>query len=54
MNNRDKNFTAGKLKARMQHLEESIARYLGDLDRADREPTPVPKGQSAQDSPIGR
>jgi transposase len=41
VNNRDKNFTAGKLKARMQHLEESIARYLGDLDRADRGPTVV-------------
>jgi transposase len=46
VNNRDKNFTAGKLKARMQHLEESIARYLGDLDRADREPTPVNEARS--------
>ena len=42
VNNRDKNFTAHKLKARMQQLEESIARYLNDLDRADREPTLVP------------
>lgn len=41
VNNRDKNFTDRKLKARMQQLEESIARYLADLDRADREPTPV-------------
>jgi transposase len=41
VNNRDQNFTVGKLKARMQHLEESVARYLGDLDRADRDPTPV-------------
>ena len=47
VNNRDKNFTAGKLKARIQHLEESIARYLGDLDRADREPTPVSEARSA-------
>ena len=46
VNNRDKNFTAGKLKARMQHLEQSIARYLGDLDRADREPTPVSEARS--------
>jgi len=30
------------LKARMQQLEESIARYLNDLDRADREPSLVP------------
>ena len=36
VNNRDKNFTPHKLKARMQQLEESIARYLNDLDRADR------------------
>src|SRR5687767_11725949 len=42
VNNRDKNFTPHKLKARMQQLEESIARYLNDLDRADREPASVP------------
>ncbi len=41
VNNRDKNFTDNKLKARMRQLEESIARYLGDLDRADRDPTAV-------------
>ena len=46
VNNRDKNFTAGKLKARIQHLEESIARYLEDMDRADREPTPVNEARS--------
>src|SRR6185436_1578695 len=42
VNNRDKNFTPHKLKSRMQQLEESIARYLNDLDRADRAPTSVP------------
>lgn len=41
VNNRDKNFTDRKLKARRQQLEESIARYLTELDRADREPTLV-------------
>jgi hypothetical protein len=41
VNNRDKNFTDHKLAARMQQLEASIARYLGDLDRADRDPTAV-------------
>jgi transposase len=41
VNNRDKNFTDNKLAARMQQLEESIARYLGDLDRADRDPSAV-------------
>jgi len=41
VNNRDKNFTDRKLEARMEQLEESIARYLAELDRADREPTLV-------------
>ncbi len=41
VNNRDKNFTDRKLKARMQQLDESIARYMTELDRADREPALV-------------
>jgi len=41
VNNRDKNFTDRKLQARMEQLEESVARYLVELDRADREPTAV-------------
>ena len=41
VNGRDRNFTKHKLKARMQQLEESIARYLADLDRADRDPSLV-------------
>jgi len=32
VNNRDKNFTDRKLKARMQQLDESIARYMTELD----------------------
>jgi transposase len=48
VNNRDKNFTPHKLKARMQQLEESIARYLNDLDRADREPASVPAARVSQ------
>jgi transposase len=43
VNNRDKNFTSHKLKARQQQLEQSIARYLADLDRADRDPSLVPE-----------
>jgi len=43
VNNRDKNFTAHKLKARRQQLDQSIARYLADLDRADRDPSLVPQ-----------
>ena len=45
MNNRDKNFTDQKLQARMEQLEESIARYLAELDRADREPAAVSEGR---------
>ena len=41
VNNRDKNFTDRKLQARMQQLEESIDRYLVDLDRADRQASAV-------------
>ena len=48
VNNRDKNFTPHKLKKRMEQLEESISRYLAELDRADREPTVVPEGRVAQ------
>jgi hypothetical protein len=40
VNNRDKNFTRGKVKRRRAQLEESVARYLDQLDTADRhEPT---------------
>ena len=42
VNNRDKNFTPHKLQARMEQVEDSIERYLEDLDRADREPAAVP------------
>lgn len=41
VNNRDKNFTDRKLKARIEQLEESIGRYLTELDRADRDPALV-------------
>jgi transposase len=43
VNTRDKNFTEGKLRARMRQVEESISRYLGELDRSDRDPTLVSK-----------
>src|SRR5437870_3247534 len=36
VNNRDKNFTAAKMQQRMAQIEESIARYLADMDTADR------------------
>jgi transposase len=36
VNNRDKNFTRGKVERRRAQLEESVARYLSQLDTADR------------------
>src|SRR5262249_3222402 len=42
VNNRDKNFPEHKLQARMQQLDESVARYLSEVDRADRDPSLVP------------
>jgi hypothetical protein len=41
VNNRDKNFTDRKLQARIEQLEDSIKRYLAELDRADRDPALV-------------
>jgi len=42
VNNRDKNFTRAKMERRMAQIEESVARYLEQLDTADRqEPSEV-------------
>ena len=37
VNNRDKNFTRGKIERRRTQMEESVARYLAALDTADRQ-----------------
>jgi transposase len=37
VNNRDKNFTRGKVERRRKQLDESVARYLSQLDTADRQ-----------------
>jgi transposase len=37
VNNRDRNFTAAKMKRRLAQIEESVARYLHQLDSADRQ-----------------
>jgi hypothetical protein len=40
VNNRDRNFTKAKVQRRRAQLEESVARYLSQLDTAERqEPT---------------
>jgi len=41
VNNTDRNFSDRKLKVRLEQLEESVGRYLEELDRADRDPTRV-------------
>ncbi len=37
VNNRDRNFTRGKVERRRAQLEESVGRYLSQLDTADRQ-----------------
>jgi transposase len=37
VNTRDRNFTRAKMKRRMEQIEESVARYLYQLDSADRQ-----------------
>ncbi len=37
VNNRDRNFTRAKMERRMAQIEDSVARYLQQLDTADRQ-----------------
>ena len=37
VNNRDRNFTKAKMKRRLQQIDESIERYLGQIASADRQ-----------------
>jgi transposase len=37
VNNRDRNFTRAKMQRRMEQIEKSVARYLDQLDSADRQ-----------------
>ncbi len=37
VNSRDRNFTRAKMKRRMEQIEESVGRYLAQLDSADRQ-----------------
>jgi hypothetical protein len=37
VNTRDKNFTRAKMERRLAQIEESVARYLSQLDTADRQ-----------------
>ena len=37
VNNRHRNFTKAKMKRRLQQIDESIERYLGQMASADRQ-----------------
>jgi hypothetical protein len=54
VNSRDNNFTEGKNKRRQKQIEESVARYMGQLDTADqpdcRRRRPVGSGAAEQDA----
>jgi transposase len=48
VNARDKNFTEAKMKRRLERLDESIARYLSQLETADRQGDAVPEAKVAR------
>ena len=45
VNARDKNFTEAKMKRRLERIDESIARYLSQLETADRYGDAVPEAK---------
>ena len=47
VNARDKNFTEAKMKRRLERIEESIARYMEQLETADRRGEAVPEAGRA-------
>jgi transposase len=47
VNGRDRNLSEAKLKARQAQLDNSVARYLAELDQADREPGRLPEARVA-------
>src|SRR5499425_2501926 len=48
INARDKNFTEAKMKRRLERIDESIARYLSQLETADRHGDAVPEAKVAR------
>jgi transposase len=48
VNARDKNFTEAKMKRRLERIDESIARYLSQLETADRHGDAVPEAKTAR------
>jgi transposase len=48
VNNRNRNFTKTKIKKRLQQIDENIARYLGQIESADRQEGEVAKTKSGR------
>jgi hypothetical protein len=48
VNNRDRNFTSGKVQARLQQIDESIARYLSAMETADRTQSDVTEAKTSR------
>ncbi|KZC15602.1 transposase [Rhodanobacter sp. FW510-R12] len=49
VNNRDRNYTRAKVQRRIEQIEESVARYLSELDSADRQgAAPVAEARTTQ------
>ena len=46
VNHRDLNFTRAKLKYRLKIIDESIAKYLKQIDSTDRRETPTSKAKA--------
>ena len=51
VNNRDRNFTKAKMRRRLQQIDESIERYLGQIASADRQEAAIvePKTKRLED-----
>ena len=48
VNARDRNFTQAKMQRRLEQIDESIARYLSQLDSADRQGATVPEAKTTR------
>jgi transposase len=46
VNARDRNFTKGKIKRRLEQIDESIERYMGQIVSADRQESKVAKDKT--------
>jgi hypothetical protein len=47
VNNRDRNFTKGKIASRLAHLEAEVGRYIEEADRIDRQETGAARTERA-------